>query len=72
MKGMSRIFYCANKCITTPCTQMGRAVRFEFFTKFYVYLPFTKARLPCLLVMAGIRQMTKHEYLQWWINETSS
>jgi hypothetical protein len=51
---------------------MGRAVRFEFFTKFYVYLPFTKARLPCLLVMAGIRQMTKHEYLQWWINETSS
>jgi hypothetical protein len=33
---------------------MGRIVRFEFFTSFYVYLPFTTAQLPCPLVMANV------------------
>jgi len=33
---------------------MGSVVRFDFFTSFYVYLPLTKARLPCPLVMAGV------------------
>ena len=37
---------------------MGRVVRFEFFTNFYVYLPFTKAQLPCPLVMAGVGRIT--------------
>jgi len=40
-------------CPTTPFTQMGRIVRFEFFTSFYLYLPFTKAYFPCPLVMAS-------------------
>jgi hypothetical protein len=30
---------------------MGRVVRFEVFIQFCVQLPFTKARLPCPLVM---------------------
>ena len=35
---------------------MGRVVRFEVFIKFCVQLPFTKARLPCPLVMVDVRQ----------------
>ena len=49
------------RCRTTPFTQMGRVVRFEFFTSFYVYLPFTKARLPCPLVIAGLDLGMKNE-----------
>jgi len=33
---------------------MGRVVRFEFFTSFYVYLPFTNACFPCPLVMTDV------------------
>jgi hypothetical protein len=39
--------------------QMGRVVRFEFFTSFYVYLPFTKTCFPCPLVMADIETVEK-------------
>jgi len=38
---------------------MGKVMRFEFYTSFYVYLPFAKTCFPCPLVMAGVKPKIK-------------
>ena len=54
---------------TTPFTQMGRVVRFDFFTSFYVYLPLAKAHSPCPLVMAGVEPVGKVIFRKFAINK---